>query len=237
MLRQGNSKLGLDYWTFSLPAIKTCPGSTKFCKSLCYATNGFYNMPNVQTALDDAHKATRKTNFTDLVTADIAWHNVRKVRIHASGDFYSAAYVEKWVEIATKARSTVFLVYTRSWRVAAILPALRKLAKLPNVHLWLSADADSGKPVRMESSAGIAYLMKDDRDTPAYPVGLVFRDGPKTEMKYAPSGDFVCPAEQGVDRPKMKMTCSRCNFCIGSVRPRRAKTKAARRSRLSLATV
>ena len=40
LLGQGNGKLGEGIYTFSLPAVQTCPGSTPTCRRECYATRG-----------------------------------------------------------------------------------------------------------------------------------------------------------------------------------------------------
>lgn len=60
-------------------------------------------------------------------------------RVHESGDFYSAAYVDKWADIARRHPGLTFYAYTKrlgnentGMEAAEIWVALRELALLPN---------------------------------------------------------------------------------------------------------
>jgi hypothetical protein len=68
------------------------------------------------------------------------------VRIHVAGDFDSAAYIERWIEIAESKPEVKFWAYTRSWRVAKLLHWLKKLQALPNVQLFASMDTGTLTP-------------------------------------------------------------------------------------------
>jgi hypothetical protein len=54
LLTLGNTKLGPGLiWSFSLPAIDTCPGKSELCggeHGACYATKGRYLTPSVRDA-------------------------------------------------------------------------------------------------------------------------------------------------------------------------------------------
>jgi len=215
LLRTGNIKLGNDIATFSIPARSTCPGRSPTCDKICYAAQGYFHMPSVKQALTENEASTHTAEFVNDVVMTIRLQRYRMVRWHVSGDFYSAIYVRKVIEIALRVPQTKFLIYTRSWREANILGALFDLAALPNVYLWLSADRDTGEPpMRGLPFAGVAYLAVDDRDVPGYAAELVFREKQGSLAKFWETpgrASLVCPAEQGTGH---KMTCSRCRYCF-----------------------
>lgn len=210
MITRGNTKLGPAFWSFSIPAVATCPGATALCRASCYAQNGRFLLPSVRDAAGRNLKATRRKDFPRVMAGLIRDNCVELLRGHVSGDFYDESYLDKWTRIASGCRSTVFLFYTRSWRVPGLGPALAAFGALPNVRLWLSADADSGEPPPAPWAWGVAYMSLADADAPPYPVDLVFRDRPKTPMKFTAAGDLVCPYEQATGR---RLTCSRCRYC------------------------
>ncbi len=120
MLGMGNRKLGDVVYTFSLPAVLTCPGRSKLCEKVCYALRGHMRM-----VLDAGHyhrklEAANQADFADRMVREIRFRQCQLVRIHVAGDFYSPEYVRKWVEIVEASPQTKFFVYTRSWRVAEI---------------------------------------------------------------------------------------------------------------------
>lgn len=232
MITRGNTKLGPAFWSFSIPAVRTCPGATATCRSRCYATNGRFLLPSVTAAAERNLRATRRADFPRVMTGLIRENCVELLRGHVSGDFYDESYLDKWTRIASGCRSTVFLFYTRSWRVPALRPALAAFAALANVRLWLSADADSGEPPPLAGAWGVAYMALADTDAPAYPVDLVFRDRPRTAMKYTPAGDLVCPYEQAV-RGRKPINCSNCRYCTSPT----AVSRRASPGRVPLAVV
>jgi hypothetical protein len=75
-----------------------------------------------------------------------ATRKVKVFRIHVSGDFYSAAYTRKWIQIVKALPEVQFYAYTRSWRVETIKPALEELRTLPNMQLFASMDATIDEP-------------------------------------------------------------------------------------------
>lgn len=220
----GNSKLG-KVWNWSIPAIKTCPGSTALCRRLCYAHRGFYRYRSTAEALDSNFRQAKLARFTSYVIKKIHEEGIRLMRVHASGDFFNLAYAEKWYDIFKITRTTThFWFYTRSWRIPpgtkgeALREArklrnmIKKIAKLPNVSVFLSADKETGQPPAWPKTR-VAYLMMHDDDVPKYRSDLMFRDNPKTVMQIEPThGVTVCPVEQGVER-ETKITCETCRLC------------------------
>ena len=112
LLSNSNSKLKKDgIKSFGLPAVKTCPFAGS-CKAYCYASKGCYRFSSVVAAQEARFKLTRTPEFTTAMATELKPGGV--VRIHDSGDFYSKAYVAKWVALATCNPHTYFYAYTKS---------------------------------------------------------------------------------------------------------------------------
>jgi hypothetical protein len=56
-----------------------------------------------------------KADFTAIIINEIKRKRVKPVaiRIHATGDFYSQSYLNKWIEIAAALPSVDFYAYTK----------------------------------------------------------------------------------------------------------------------------
>lgn len=128
LLTNGNRELKADgIFTWSLPALAAklstgknmlvCP-SAGVCANLCYARSGTYNFSNV--------KAAHTRNLELILDNPIGWKNRlndelktkryqggKSVRIHDSGDFFSDAYFELWLEIAHDNPDVFFYAYTK----------------------------------------------------------------------------------------------------------------------------
>jgi hypothetical protein len=225
MLIKGNSKLGKQVYHFSLPAHVTCPGETTACASVCYAKNGFYNMNNVKESLRISLKRAKRADFVAKMIAAIGRRKIDVLRIHVSGDFYSAKYIRKWLAIARSCPHVRFYAYTRSWRKARMVKALAALAALPNVHLWWSVDKEThaldGAPPAV-ARVRVAYMqLADDEPVPAY-ADLVFRVDYHNAVMRNINGVRVCPVENGVKYAEgKKPTCSHCKLCY---RPQSGQT-------------
>ena len=136
----GNGKLAKDTLIFNLPAGKTCPGAM-FCKSFavvddngkrtiqdgkhtefrCFAASSevqydavFNNRAsNLQMIVD----AIQHEIAADLINNSIQFYRTRKttkVRIHESGDFFSGAYLDAWIEVAQRNPDLKFYCYSKS---------------------------------------------------------------------------------------------------------------------------
>lgn len=130
-LSKGNAKLvktsGEEYKVigFGIPAdhnfqdssgqtVNTCPGATA-CRSVCYAKQGRYLMPNVMQARQDNLSASLSETFVaDMVKALTRARTYNVVRIHDSGDFYNQTYFDKWVAIAEALPQRIFYAYTKN---------------------------------------------------------------------------------------------------------------------------
>jgi hypothetical protein len=104
---------------FSLPAYKTITGKTvcpfaKDCIKYCYAQKGNYKYPSVIKGLNNRYKLSKTADFVPKMNATIILERPTHVRIHDSGDFYSIAYLQKWVQIANDNKDVIFYAYTKS---------------------------------------------------------------------------------------------------------------------------
>ena len=89
--------------------------------------------------------------------------DAKSFRIHVSGDFDSAAYIDKWTQIVERCPDTKFWAYTRSWRIPELLPSLNQLRDLPNMQLFASTDPTIPEPPPLNWR--VAYLETDARYT------------------------------------------------------------------------
>ena len=104
---------------FSLPAYKTITGKTvcpfaKDCIKYCYAQKGNYKYPSVIKGLNNRYELSKTADFVPKMNATIILERPTHVRIHDSGDFYSIAYLNKWVQIANDNKEVIFYAYTKS---------------------------------------------------------------------------------------------------------------------------
>jgi hypothetical protein len=114
--RENNAKI----FNFSIPAYKTrsgkitCPFADS-CVKYCYAQKGNYTrFPKIQELMEQKYKISKTAEFIPLMNEEIQKKKVTHVRIHDSGDFYSIAYLNKWVDIATQNNDVIFYAYTKS---------------------------------------------------------------------------------------------------------------------------
>lgn len=136
---KGNIKLGAAL-TFSLPSRFTCPGASPWCLHRCYAMRYERLRPFCLNAYGRNLSLSLDTDrFAETMTAMLP-RGLRGLRIHVSGDYYSAAYSAAWIRICQGRPDILFWSYTRSWSLPAILPSLDALRSLANVHLYGSTD-------------------------------------------------------------------------------------------------
>jgi hypothetical protein len=210
LLQLGNTKLGEGIYTFSLPAIATCPGASPSCRRECYALRGRFIF--LRRAYRRYLAASQEPGFAARMIREIRRRWAGCVRIHVSGDFYSAEYVRKWAAVAHACPTTRFFAYTRSWRNPDIATALAELSRCPNVRLWYSCDQDTGIPSRVPRRVKLAWMQTSADDTPTR-ADLVFR---VRRLRHTVAKRValavVCPAENGATGHRTD--CGRCRLCI-----------------------
>jgi hypothetical protein len=210
LLVRGNTKVGEDIFAFNLPPVLSCPGMSAGC-GFCYALRGRWVFEGVQKSLARNWAASHEPLFAERMIGEVRRRHVHVVRIHASGDFYSERYVRSWEQVARSCPATTFYAYTRSWRLPGLRTHLERLAALPNVRLWFSADADTGVPDGLPPGVRVAWLMLDEGEEVPPGVDLVFRvHGLRRTPAKRVSLSLVCPVENGAGA---STTCSTCGLC------------------------
>lgn len=126
LLRQNRELREVGAWNWTLPAlgaklddgrtIHTCPQAGA-CAALCYARSGTFRFKNV--------KAAHARNLKLVIDTPVEWEQLMNdeitryikpgsyIRIHDSGDFFTADYLVAWMRIAANHPSVVFYAYTK----------------------------------------------------------------------------------------------------------------------------
>ena len=82
------------------------------CVKFCYAKKGAYIWSNVKPAFEKRYELSKTDNFVEAMNAEIRKKKPDYVRAHDSGDYYSRAYLHKWIEVAIHNPSVRFYSYT-----------------------------------------------------------------------------------------------------------------------------
>ncbi len=111
LIQKGNSKLH-NMYMFNLPAThaicnRICPG--------CYAAREQTRFPAILTARESRYTASTSPTFASTIISEINSLRTKPLyfRIHASGEFYSQAYIDSWYTIASSFPSITFYAYTK----------------------------------------------------------------------------------------------------------------------------
>lgn len=219
MLTPGNRKLGGQLiWGFGLPSgrAELCTGMTALCRQHCYARRLESYRPPVLARYEENYRLSQQPDFEQRLYHFLLAHEVHVVRIHSSGEFYSAAYAGKWLRLIRRLAQVRFFAYTRAWRAPAIRPVLQRLARQRNCRLWYSCDSQTGMPEWIPPRVRLAWLMTSDDDLPPTHADLLFRVVPLRRRRQRLRHIQVCPAEDGVPR-RTPVTCDRCGLCWRSL--------------------
>ena len=135
----GNAKLSKKTLIFNLPAGKTCPGAM-FCKSMavmtpegrkiadgpntifrCFAASGEVQFDHVFLNRADNFAQVldvmKNGNLADFLNTELHKNLEKKhtrVRIHESGDFFNAHYLQAWIMVAMANPTRKFYCYSKS---------------------------------------------------------------------------------------------------------------------------
>ena len=116
-LKKTSKALGLRVFNFGIPAYKsasgklTCPMADE-CVKFCYAQKGAYIWSNVQPAFENRYELSKTNYFVGAMNKEIKRKKPDYVRVHDSGDYYSKAYLQKWIQVAIHNPSVKFYSYT-----------------------------------------------------------------------------------------------------------------------------
>lgn len=111
LIQDGNRKLH-NTFMFNIPATKEICG--RICPG-CYAEREQNRFPVILKARLERYEASLLPSFVETVNKEIS--RTKKpfqfFRIHASGEFYSQEYINKWVQIAKANPTKIFYAYTK----------------------------------------------------------------------------------------------------------------------------
>ena len=162
------SKVGkLDgIYSWSLPAISTCPGAFKkggelvdACRG-CYATTGNYHRPNVKDAREYNKKDWKRKDWADDMVLEL--DNMRFFRWFDSGDVYHLSLAKKILEIMKRTPWISHWLPTRSHKKPSLALILDEMEKLPNVVVRRSSDAVDGS---YDSTHGSTVIRTTTQET------------------------------------------------------------------------
>ena len=198
---RGNLKIGLSVYTYSRPAgdprrhefgtsSGTCPGSSDECEAICYA----------KRITGPVFEVYQRNVGDDVPPIPL---DCRLLRIHVSGDFDTTTYVENWMARLLERPDVTCWIYTRSWRVPALLPSLERLRALPNVQVFASMDTS----VTDMPPAGwrVAWIDGDPRL-----LGHLYSAHHQViDRDWGGGVSYICPEETG-----RKRDCEACRYCF-----------------------
>ena len=116
-LKRTSKELGVRVFNFGIPAYKsasgklTCPFADT-CVKFCYAKKGAYIWSNVQPAFEKRYQLSKTDKFIQAMSDEITKKKPDYIRVHDSGDYYSKAYLNKWLAIADIHTDVRFYSYT-----------------------------------------------------------------------------------------------------------------------------
>ena len=120
LAKDGTISFGLPAWR-SAEGFRTCPQASA-CAAVCYARQYRYRMPRVARPREHNLAWLRSHSdaaFTEAAVADLrAMHRAwQRVRIHDSGDFFRASYLDAWIAVAAQLPALQFYGYTKMIRL------------------------------------------------------------------------------------------------------------------------
>tara|TARA_Y100000004_G_scaffold42537_1_gene46511 strand:+ start:1553 stop:2290 length:738 start_codon:yes stop_codon:yes gene_type:complete len=194
-LKNSNSKLGRKIYAFDLPAVVSCPDSSE-CFKDCYANKGSFiwksakqsNTFNFAIALNDIEYLQKE------LIKEIEKKNIKFIRIHSSGDFFSKEYFLMWCNIAKHFEDLKIFTYSKAPQID------RKLIP-SNLNIINSfIEIDGNRYLNFGSYEAMKKLAKKSR-------GLLC---PITKGTYLDKPKLT---------PKENFTCSTCKYCITKSKP------------------
>ncbi len=201
-----NTKLGPNVFTYSrMPGDKekgnafgTCPGSTDECEEVCYAKR-------IVGIVQDVYETNSLSADVPPIPAE-----AKLLRLHVSGDFDTVTYIQNWIGRPLERPDVIMWVYTRSWRVPELLPALEQLRALPNVQMFASLDKSC---TDMPPTGWRRSWMNDGDKRIGEKIDVVGLDNPlwneHNRKTFDGSFTYTCPEETG-----RKATCEECRYCF-----------------------
>jgi hypothetical protein len=178
------------------------------CQRWCYAQKSRFLLASVRERLAWNLEQANRPDFVQRVVKEVIRKGVIVLRLHVSGDFASAEYARKWLDIFKQCPKVRFYAYTRSYRIPDIADVLAQMAALQNVRLWYSLDNETGTPDHIPPGVRLAYLQVSEEDQPEQ-ADLLFR---VRRLRRTIPLPMTCPheTERGQDRGTNCGSCGRC---------------------------
>ena len=194
-LKNTNSKLGRKIYAFDLPAVVSCPDSSE-CFKRCYANKGTFIWKNAKQS--NTFNFTIALNDIESLQAElikeIEKKNIKFIRIHSSGDFYSKEYFLMWCNIAKHFDDLKIFTYSKA-------PQIDKTLIPDNLNIINSFIEIEGKRyLNFGTYNAMKKLAKKSK-------GLLC---PITKGKELNNPKLD---------PKKGFTCSICKYCITKSKP------------------
>ena len=194
-LKNTNSKLGRKIYAFDLPAVVSCPNSNE-CFKDCYANKGTFLFKSTRVSNEyNFAIALHDLNYLESeLIKEIEKKNIKTIRIHSSGDFYSKEYFLMWCKIAATFKDLKIFTYSKA-------PQINRKLIPSNFNIIDSFIEVSGKRfLNFGSYESMKNLAKKSK-------GLLC---PITKGKHL-----------GLEKlsPKKGFTCSTCKYCITKSKP------------------
>ncbi len=142
-IKKTSKHFGVKLMNFGIPAYKsasgklTCPMADE-CVKFCYAKKGAYIWSNVQPAFEKRYELSKTDKFIESMNDEIRRKKPDFVRVHDSGDYYSRAYLNKWIQIAIHNPHVKFYSYTN-------MVKLTKEVQLPDNYDIIYSDSGKQK--------------------------------------------------------------------------------------------
>jgi len=170
------SKMPCKSW--SLEAIATCPASkgedgelVDACKG-CYATTGFYLMPDAINLREHNKKDWKREEWVSEMVYEL--RNQTYFRWFDSGDVAWLKLAEKIYQVCEQTPNVKHWIPTRMYKFPKFKAILDKLNELPNVRVRFSSDSVEGDFTNEHASTIIPYA---DSPTDAFICEAYSRGG------------------------------------------------------------
>jgi hypothetical protein len=142
-IKKTSKHFAVKLMNFGIPAYKsasgklTCPMADE-CVKFCYAKKGAYVWSNVKPAFEKRYELSKTDKFVESMNDEIRRKKPDFVRVHDSGDYYSRAYLNKWIQIAKDNPNVKFYSYTN-------MVQLTKEVQLPDNYDIIYSDSGKQK--------------------------------------------------------------------------------------------
>jgi hypothetical protein len=107
------------------------------------------------------YEVAKSSKFVDIIKAALSLEtlttDIRVVRIHESGDFFSQDYLDAWIKISKAFPDVMFYTYTKSYMLD-----FNKALKLPNLNIRYSIDPTTRHYPKQKMSQALVSWYKPD---------------------------------------------------------------------------